>query len=86
MLLYSIRDEKSELFIGPFFVRHEIDAVRRCLSALQDEKSNLNQYPEDYSLYFLGEISETTGIFKSDVFVVSSFSAFLATLQQRKAV
>lgn len=58
--IYTIHDKKADIALGPFFVRHEIDAVRRVLQTLQDPSTSLAQYPEDYDLEFVGMFDEVT--------------------------
>jgi len=81
MKMFSIRDKKAGVFIGPFFVRHEVDAVRRCVSALQDEKTTLAQYPEDYDLVFLGDFNDETGNMNQEgMALISTFIALKAQM------
>jgi len=62
MNIYSIWDKKAHVALGPFFVRHEVDAIRRVQSAMSDPSTSLSKYPEDFSLRHLGIFDEETCI------------------------
>lgn len=59
--MYSIRDAKGEIFNPPFFQQTHGVAERSFKELVNDPKSNLNKYPEDYDLYYLGEYDDITG-------------------------
>lgn len=59
--MYSIRDAKSEVFNTPFYKGTHGEAERDFRSAVNDEKTQLNRYPEDFDLYYLGEYDNNTG-------------------------
>lgn len=58
---FSIRDSKAEVFNTPFFQKTHGEAERSFKQLIQDEKSMLSKYPEDYDLYYLGEYDDNTG-------------------------
>lgn len=62
---YSIRDSKSEIFNLPFFKNTHGEAERDFQQLVNDEKSTVNKYPEDFDLYFLGVYDDNTGVFSS---------------------
>lgn len=59
--MYSIRDSKTEIFNNPFFNHSHGEAERNFRDLVNDEKSMLFKYPEDYDLYYMGEYETTTG-------------------------
>lgn len=59
--IYSIWDQKGEIFNTPFYQRTHGEAERSFKQVVNDEKSNLCRYPEDYDLYYLGEYDDQTG-------------------------
>ncbi|AZL82695.1 nonstructural protein [Apis mellifera associated microvirus 24] len=61
--LFSVRDAKSEIFHPPWFKLTHGEAERDFRSAVNDEKTNLNKYPEDYDLYYVGEYDDNSGRF-----------------------
>jgi hypothetical protein len=61
---FSIRDSKAEAFNTPFFQKTKGEAIRSFESAVNDGKTQLNQYPEDFDLYHVGEWDDATGKIK----------------------
>lgn len=63
--VFSIRDAKGEVFHQPFFKLTHGEAERDFKTLVNDDKSTLSQYPEDFDLYYLGEYDDQTGLVKS---------------------
>lgn len=61
MEIYTILDKKAGVHLNPFFVRHEVDAVRRVTAGVADPKTTLSQYSDDYSLVRVGKFDDETG-------------------------
>lgn len=61
--VYSIRDEKAETFGSPFYQATHGLAERSFRQVVSDEKTNVNKFPEDYDLWYLGEFDSKTGKF-----------------------
>lgn len=59
--MFSIRDMKSELFNPPFYAITLGEAERNFQSLVNDKQASINQYPEDYDLYYVGEYDNNTG-------------------------
>lgn len=62
--IFSIRDAKCETFNTPFYQKTHGEAERNFHKLVQDDKSTINQFPEDYDLYYLGEYDDNTGLTK----------------------
>lgn len=62
---YSIRDAKGEIYHNPFFKHTHGEAERDFHQVVNDDKSTLNQFPDDFDLYYIGEYDNTAGTFKS---------------------
>lgn len=60
--IFSIRDSKSEVFNTPFYKKTHGEAERDFRSVVNDEKSTLNKYPEDFDLYYIGEYDDNKGL------------------------
>lgn len=60
--MYSIRDQKAEIFNIPFFKKTHGEAERDFTELVRDEKSMPAKYPEDYDLYFVGTYDDQTGV------------------------
>lgn len=59
--IFAVRDAKSEVFNKPFFSLTHGQAERDFKTAVNDPQTQLNKYPEDYDLWFVGEYDDTTG-------------------------
>lgn len=59
--IYSIRDDKAQVFNAPFFQKTHGEAERSFTRLLSDDKSMVAQYPDDYDLYYLGEYDDVKG-------------------------
>lgn len=62
--IYSIRDQKSEAFGPPFYKATHGEAERDFTQIVNDEKSTIKKFPEDFDLYHLGEYDDLTGLIK----------------------
>lgn len=61
---YSIRDSKSEIFNPPFYKQTHGQAERDFQTVVNDEKSMIFQYPDDFDLYYVGEYDDQKGVFR----------------------
>lgn len=61
--LFSVRDSKAEIFHPPFHKKTHAEALRDFQSIVntKDENNNINKYPEDYDLYYVGNYDDQTG-------------------------
>lgn len=76
MKIFSIRDKKAQAFQTPWYKNSMGEAERDFQTACNDEKSFLNKYPQDFDLYYLGQIDLNSGQFEtldSPEHVVSAF-------------
>ena len=64
--IYSVYDEKSELYLDPFVEINDAIAVRGVLNAAKDERSNLCLHPMDFHLYCIGGYDEKLGAIVSE--------------------
>lgn len=60
---YAIHDAKAEVFNPPFYKHTHGEAERDFTSLARDGKSTVNQYPEDFDLYYVGGYDDNRGIF-----------------------
>lgn len=63
--VYSIKDQKAEVFNSPFFQTSHGESERNFHKLVNDSKSTVSQYPKDFDLYYLGEFDDNTGKFKA---------------------
>lgn len=59
----ALFDENGKVFHRPFSVESEAQAIREFKSVVNEQNPNniLNQYPEEFSLYKLGEFEQENG-------------------------
>ena len=62
MKAFAVRDVKAEGFNTPFFQQTFGLAERSLTDAMSDEKNPAARHKADYSLYYLGEFDQKTGI------------------------
>lgn len=63
--IFSIRDQKSEVYNTPFYQKTHGEAERNFQQLVSDDKSTISKFPEDFDLYYLGEYDDNTGLTKS---------------------
>lgn len=64
--LYSIYDSKAEQFSPPQVYHNDMLALRAFEGLVNDDKTLINSYPEDFSLHFIGNIGDTDGRYYID--------------------
>lgn len=61
MRLYSIYDSKAEQFSPPQVYHNDMLALRAFEGIVNDDKMLIKKYPEDFSLYYIGNLSDSDG-------------------------
>lgn len=61
MNIYSIRDNKAEAFLQPFFSKNHATAIRAVEEAVADPSHQFAKHASDYAVYHLGFFQEDTG-------------------------
>ena len=83
--VYSIYDAKQTVYIQPFFARNDASAIRileQTLLSMPD--CLLTQYPEDFTVFRIGDWDANTGVItKADAFV--SLGTCLQLISQMRA-
>ena len=59
--LYSIYDAKAEQFSPPQVYHNDMLALRSFEGIVNDDKMLIKKYPEDFSLYYVGNIGDING-------------------------
>lgn len=57
--VYSIYDSKTEGYLQPFYQQTKGQAVRGFTEVVNDKSSQIGKYPEDYTLFELGDFDDT---------------------------
>lgn len=63
MRLYSIYDDKAEQFSPPQVYHNDMLALRSFQGIVNDDKMLIKKYPEDFSLYYVGSIGDSDGLY-----------------------
>lgn len=58
--IYSIRDDKTEAYLTPFY-SHNDTTAKRTVAISMDGEATHAKYPQDYGLYSLGSFNDQTG-------------------------
>lgn len=61
MRLYSIFDSKAEQFSPPQAYHNDMLALRAFEGIVNDDKMLICKYPEDFSIYYIGNFSDGDG-------------------------
>lgn len=57
--IFTVYDSKVEAFLRPFFMQSKGEAIRAFEDTCQDQKSQLNKHPEDFTLFEIGEYDDS---------------------------
>jgi hypothetical protein len=59
--LFTILDTKVGAYLAPFILRNKAEAFRGIMECMKQPDHGFAQYPEDYTLFEIGEWDENTG-------------------------
>jgi hypothetical protein len=59
--LYSIYDSKAEQFSPPQVYHNDMLALRAFEGIVNDDKMLIKKYPEDFTLYYVGNLGDGDG-------------------------
>jgi hypothetical protein len=62
--MFTVYDSKTEAYLQPFFVASKGAAVRSFADAVNEEGHQFNKYPEDFTLFELGEYDDSNASIK----------------------
>ena len=65
-LLFTVYDEKAQVFLPPFFVPTIGIATRAFTDAINSDTHQFGQHPSDYTLFRLGYFDDATAEMVSD--------------------
>jgi len=58
--IFAIYDSAAEAYNQPFFAQAKGQAIRMFTQSANDPKSNINQYPSDFTLFHIGSFDDAT--------------------------
>ena len=81
MKLYAFKDVKAASFIEIFPAKNQYTALRSVSGIVNEagEKTLFAKYPEDFQLFYLGEMDEDTGLITPKVEFIENFLALKKT-------
>lgn len=53
--LFTVHDAKAESYTNPFCIHTRGEAIRGFIDVCNDKNTNINKYPEDFTLFEIGE-------------------------------
>lgn len=59
--VFSVFDSKAQAYGVPFFAVNEGLAVRSFTDLVNDSRSTVNRYPDDFILYHVGQFDDSDG-------------------------
>jgi len=62
--LFTVYDEKAEIFIPPFFVPTDGLAVRAFADCVNSADHQFGKHPHDYTLFFVGTFDDSDASFQ----------------------
>lgn len=65
--IFSLRDTKSAHFGKPTIAPHQAPLIREYDEAVNDSKSTLNKFPQDFDLYKIGVFNHITGVITPEI-------------------
>ncbi len=62
--VFSVYDSKVESFFKPFYSQTKGEAIRSFTEISNDKQSQIGKYPEDFTLFELGDYDDSNASFK----------------------
>lgn len=69
--MFAFYDIKAQIYTIPFYQQREEMAIRAFADMINDSNHAFGKNPGDYSLLYLGEYDDETGIIESDVLSIA---------------
>lgn len=63
--MFSIHDSKLNVWSAPMMFEHSGQAERAIQEIFQDQKSQLNKYPEDFTVFQIGDFDSDSALLTS---------------------
>lgn len=67
MKIYTVKDQKAEAYLQPFFAVNDAVALRMIAAAVNEEGHQFNRNAEDFTVWRVGEFSVVDGSVTSEV-------------------
>lgn len=63
--IFAVYDAAVSAYKNPFFMDTSGQAIRGWIDVVNDEKTEFNKHPDDFTLFELGEYDELNGVFEN---------------------
>lgn len=63
--VFTVYDSKIEAYMQPFYMQSKGQAIRAWSDTIQDEKTQFNKHPEDFTLFEIADYDEKSGKFEN---------------------
>lgn len=63
--VFTVFDSAAKAFLTPFFAPTVESAIRSFREIVNKEGHQFNRFPEDYTLFHVGEFDQVTGLLKA---------------------
>jgi hypothetical protein len=64
LFIYTVYDSKAECYLSPFYCKSKGEALRSFAEIANDKQSQIGKYPEDFTMFELGEFDDSNAEFK----------------------
>lgn len=81
--VFSVFDSKAEAFLPPVYFRSRGEFLRAFGDSVNDPKSNLSKYPQDYTAFWLGTWDDSNAVFTAQPTPVSLGLAIEFVVQRK---
>lgn len=61
LFIFTVYDSAAEAYLEPFFAQTVEVALRMFRQIVNEKGHQFNKYPEDYTLFHIGEMHQATG-------------------------
>lgn len=62
--IYSLYDEKAQVFGNPFIRKFDGQAIRDCIDLVNDSNTSVSRHPSDFTLYNIGTFDDDKALIK----------------------
>jgi hypothetical protein len=63
--IFTVFDAKAEIYLPPFYMHSKGEAIRAFQTSANDQNLQIGKYPEDFTLYEIGEYDDSTAEIKT---------------------
>lgn len=85
--VFTLYDSKAEVYLSPFLFGNKGEAIRAFTESLKNDQTPMSKYPQDFTLFMLGEYDNSSGAFMCGAPVsLGNGLEFLPVISKEKVV